>query len=182
MTKFKTWCSAAALLLSTLTLSNAANAAIVTQELRIDGENFANFGFNLNEDVLAEAIATDPWFDPTMADNFFFPDLISLESLRLFGSSVEIAEIFRLDVVFNALDLTQAFGLLSVDLVLDSGLGLQLDLDQAFPGDSLVVFDFPDGDLFVFDAADNISVVPEPSVLSALGLGLLMLVGARRKA
>ncbi|WP_018981428.1 PEP-CTERM sorting domain-containing protein [Salinimonas chungwhensis] len=180
MKNLKTLIGAAALLVSTLGTSLSANAAMITQEGRINGESIFNLSANLDEDALDSAIENDPFFDPTEADNFFNPEIITLTSLKLFGESVDLGNVFQFDVVFNALDLSRGFDLLTLDFYSEALMtGLSFEFDRAFSGSNLATFYFPndpDSNFTVFGDDVEFSVVPEPSAFAvfALAMGLMM--------
>ena len=177
MKNLKTLIGAAALLVSTLGTSLSANAAMITQEGRINGESIFNLSANLDEDALDSAIATDPFFDPTKVDNFFNPEIITLTSLKLFGESVDLGNVFQFDVVFNALDLSRGFDLLTLDFYSEALMtGLFFEFDRAFPEFNFATFDVA-GEFIVADGSvDDFALVPEPSAFAvfALAMGLMM--------
>ena len=183
MKNLKSLFGAAALLLTTLGTSLSANAVLITQEGRINGENIFNLAIDFDEDALDSAIANDPFFDPTEADNFFNPELLTLQSVKFFGVSVDLDNVEQFDAVFNALDLTQGFDLLTLDFFLDDLMaGLYFKFDRAFPEFNLATIDI-DGELIPFDGSvEEFSVVPEPAAygIFALAMGLLMVRRQRK--
>lgn len=184
MKNLKSLFGAAALLLTTLGTSLSANAVLITQEGRINGENIFNLAIDLDEDALDSAIANDPFFDPTEADNSFNPELLTLQSVKFFGESVDLDNVFQFDAVFNALDLTQGFDMLTLDFFSEDLMaGFLFEFDRAFPEFNFATIDFFDGELLTIDGSvEEFSVVPEPAAygIFALAMGLLMVRRQRK--
>lgn len=171
--------SAAALLLGSL----SANAAIITQDVKINGNTFFSMGLNFDEMAYADKLANDPFFEPTQVGTAFDPDILSLNSFSFLGEMIAPEDMDYFEVVLNGMDLSQTFSFLSFDFEsMATGIVAAFSFDEAFPEFTEVSFSYPNGDIDVFTADDvDFALVPEPSVLSVLALGMGMLLFGRRQ-
>ena len=171
--------SAAALLLGSL----SANAAIITQDVKINGDTFFSMGLNFDEMAYEDKLANDPFFEPTQVGTAFDPDILSLNSFSFLGEMIALENIFEFDVVLNGMDLSQTFSFLSFDVEsMATGILAAFSYDEASPEFTELTFTYPDGEIVPFTADDvDFALVPEPSVISVLALGMGMLLFGRRQ-
>ena len=169
---------AAALMVTAL----SANAALITQEVKINGVSVASMGVDLDETALA-SYSSDPFFDATVVDNLFYPDVFTLLNFNLFGEAVDLVDGFL--IVQDTTNLNKGFDLLSFD-VTSVAFGFEMIAsfyyDVTSPMDAFFTVSYPGGvsDTIFGDEAE-FSVVPEPSVLSVFALGMMLLLTARRQ-
>lgn len=176
MKNIKTLFSTAVFGLASLFAAANANAAMIYQDIEVNGVLFASFTFELDNDIEGPAGGLISTFD----DGF---DLVDVFLPIADGYNVTID---YFDAIIDASDIFAGIQYLAFEGIDDGGYGYQIDFDMVSPEFNYVeVFDFiadPIETIFVFEGEDiaSISEVSEPAVFGLFALGFAGLMLRRR--